>query len=140
MLLAGRTPKNHGKLVIVAGEFIHFVIPEKQKKRIIRIIHDKLRNGDPNSRYVAFLYGMDVHLFSTIKYERAWFGKPTMVQYEDVILPAPTDYDSYLKIRYNDYMKLPPMEKRNSYHSFEFVDLDNSYLKYKGTKYLIKKK
>jgi hypothetical protein len=59
-----------------------------------------------------------------------------MVQFEDLLLPAPTDYDSYLKIRYNDYMKLPPKEKQNSYHSFEFVDLDNSYLIYKGKKYM----
>ena len=84
-----------------------------------------------------FLYGMDVTLFHTIKYERDWFAEPELAFYEDVILPVPTDWDSYLKIRYNDYMRLPPLDKRNSYHSFEFVDLDNSYLKYKGIKYLL---
>lgn len=140
LLLAGGPPKNHGKAAVAAGTLIHTCIPSGIKKKLIRKIHKKLRSEPKNSRYVAFLYGMDVHLFHTIKYERSWFGKPSQLEYESLTLPGPTDWDSYLKIRYNDYMKLPPKEKQNSYHSFEFVDLDNSYLKYKGIKYLKNKK
>lgn len=139
LLLDNSVPKHHGKAAMVVGNIIHILIPSSLKKKIIKNIHKKLRGGEPHSRYVAFLYGLDVQLFKTIKYERTWFGKPVMVQYENVFLPAPTNWDSYLKIRYNNYMKLPPVEKRNSYHSFEFVDLDHSYLEYKGTKYLIRK-
>lgn len=136
LLLAGRPPKNHGILAKKIGNIILRVYSGTKRDKYIRGFHQKLRNGDTRSRYVAFLYGMDVHLFRTIKYERTWFGKPTMVQYENTTMPAPTDWDSYLKIRYNDYMKLPPVDKRSSYHSFEFVDLDNSYERYKGIKYL----
>ncbi len=136
MLLLGEPPRNHGGLVKVLGRMAFTIIPRKAQQKLIGSIHKKLRSESNHTRYVAFLYGMDVHMFSTIKYERTWFGEPTMVQFEDLLLPAPTDYDSYLKIRYNDYMKLPPKEKQNSYHSFEFVDLDNSYLIYKGKKYM----
>ena len=78
-------------------------------------------------------------MFSTIKYPRSMFAKPSMLTYEGEIFPAPTDWDGYLKLRYNDYMKLPPKDKQNSYHDFEFVDLDHSYLDYKGIKYLVEK-
>lgn len=136
MLLLGEAPKNHGKAAKVIGTVACRMLPKGVQKNIVNSIHKKLRSEHKNSRYVAFLYGMDVHLFSTIKYERSWFGQPSYVQFEDTMLPAPTDYDSYLKVRYHNYMELPPIEKRNSYHSFEFVDLDHSYTEYKGKKYL----
>ncbi len=140
LLLASSAPKNHGKGAKLIGNAIRGILPQKAKESLVKSLHTKLRSGSRNSRYVAFLYGMDVHLFHTIKYERDWFQTPTQLQYEDCTLPGPTDWDSYLKLRYNDYMKLPPVEKRNSYHSFEFVDLDHSYEQYKGVKYLIEEK
>lgn len=138
LLLLKTVPQNHGKAIKFISKFIKYLIPRRLKTRLIKSIHQKLRSESSDTRYVAFLYGMDVTLLHTIKYERTWFGEPTLLKYEDVLLPGPTDYDSYLKLRYKDYMKLPPIEKQSSYHSFEFVDLDHSYLDYKGIKYLIK--
>lgn len=140
LLLADRPPQNHGRAAVLIGMAVHKCIPSGLKKKIIRRIHRRLRSEPNNSRYVAFLYGMDVHLFHTIKYERAWFSKPSKLSYESLMLPGPTDWDSYLKIRYHDYMKLPPKDKRESYHSFEFVDLEHPYQIYKGKKYLRRKK
>lgn len=37
-------------------------------------------------------------------------GKPKMVKFEEMKLPIPEDYDSYLKNLYNDYMQLPSKE------------------------------
>ena len=136
MLLMEEAPHNHGKTAKVIGTFACRAIPRKVQKMLVRRIHRKLRSETDDTRYVAFLYGMDVNLMHTIKYERSWFGEPVMVPFEDMMLPAPTDWDSYLKLRYNDYMKLPPKEKRESYHSFEFVDLDHPYTIYRGKKYL----
>ncbi len=139
MLLMEEAPRNHGKAAKIVGTVACSVIPRSLSRRIVRTIHRKLRSEPPDTRYVAFLYGMDVHLLHTIRYERSWFGEPVPVKFEDMTLPAPTDWDSYLKLRYNDYMKLPPPEKQNSYHSFEFVDLDHSYEIYRGKKYLVGK-
>lgn len=136
MLLLEEAPRNHGKAARIVGTAACRAIPRAMQKRIVRSIHRKLRSEPSDTRYVAFLYGMDVHLLRTIKYERAWFGEPAMVEFEDMLLPAPTDWDSYLKLRYSDYMKLPPKEKQNSYHSFEFVDLDHPYTDYRGIRYL----
>ena len=136
MLLLEEAPRNHGKAAKIVGTLACKAIPRGMQRSLVRSIHRKLRGEPSDTRYVAFLYGMDVHLFHTIKYERAWFGEPVMVPFEDMVLPAPTDWDSYLRLRYNDYRQLPPKEKQNSYHSFEFVDLDHSYTMYKGIRYL----
>lgn len=138
LLLADSAPKNHGKAAVLVGNTVHRLIPKTVKKHLIVQLAKKLRSEPKDSEWVAFLYGMDVHLTSTIKYPRSMFGEPAMLTYEDSVLPGPTDWDSYLKLRYKDYMKLPPKEKQSSYHSFEFVDLDRSYLEYKGIKYLKK--
>ena len=137
MLLLEEAPRNHGKAVKVIGSMAYKLIPTPLRRHLVSSIHRKLRSDPDDTDYVALLYGMDVGLFHTIRYKRSWFEDPTMVRFEDMTLPAPSDVDSYLKERYGDYMKLPPADKQNSYHSFEFVDLDNSYEIYKGKRYLM---
>lgn len=45
-------------------------------------------------------------------YERKWYTDLSKYQFETMQLPGAHDYDSYLRIKYGDYMELPPMEKR----------------------------
>ncbi len=46
------------------------------------------------------------------------FDKTLFVQFENIRVPIPEGYDSYLKANYGDYMKLPPVEERqNPFHS-----------------------
>lgn len=40
------------------------------------------------------------------------FGKAVMVPFEGRQMPAPSNYDHYLRGLYHDYMELPPVEKR----------------------------
>ena len=57
---------------------------------------------------------------------KALYGKGAMYQFEDTELRGPEDYDSFLKILYGDYMKMPPLEARNKHfidsNSIEFVN------------------
>lgn len=41
-----------------------------------------------------------------------YLGVPRLYGFEDTEFYGPSDYDGYLKHIYNDYMKLPPIEKR----------------------------
>ncbi len=42
----------------------------------------------------------------------------------------PKNYSKILEVTYGRYMDLPPVEKRGSWHSNVFWDLDHSYIKY----------
>ncbi len=41
-----------------------------------------------------------------------------MIQFEDIKVKAPKDIDSFLKVYYGDYMKLPPVEQRVPSHGY----------------------
>lgn len=45
-------------------------------------------------------------------YERSWYTNLSLYPFEDMMLPGAKDYDGYLRVKYGDYMKMPPVEKR----------------------------
>lgn len=45
-------------------------------------------------------------------YERKWYTQLSKYSFEDMMLPGAKDYDGYLRVKYGDYMELPPNEKR----------------------------
>ena len=59
------------------------------------------------------------------------------VDFEGRKIPIMKNYDSFLKKMYGDYMKLPPEEKRLPESEVLYLDLDNSYTKYKGIYYCV---
>ncbi len=58
------------------------------------------------------------------------YGKGVKLQFENLEANVPEDFDAHLKSLYNDYMTLPPEDKRESGHDVKIVDCDNSYTKY----------
>ena len=67
---------------------------------------------------------------------KEWFSHTTMVPFEDRMMPVMQGYDPYLRAVWGDYMQLPPVKDRVAKHNTVFIDLDNSYQKYKGIYYL----
>ncbi|MDE5886614.1 MAG: LicD family protein [Muribaculaceae bacterium] len=55
--------------------------------------------------------------FHNAFYNKEVFGEPVYHQYEDTLLPVPTDYDLYLTKAFGDYMQLPPVEQQKPAHS-----------------------
>lgn len=66
---------------------------QKRKTRLVRILTFPTPKG---------VYG----------YERKWYTDLTNYPFDDLILPGAKDYDGYLQVKYGDYMKMPPVEKR----------------------------
>lgn len=48
-------------------------------------------------------------------YERKWYTELREYEFEGKQFPGPVDYDGYLSVKYRDYMKLPPIEKRKTH-------------------------
>ena len=72
-------------------------------------------------------------------FPREWFENVSYAEFEGHMLPVPQNVDGYLKISYGDYMQLPPAEDQVARHTAVFIDLENSYQKYKGIHYCVKK-
>ena len=127
MLLAGHPPLNHGRAVAAAGRVM--LLPyknEKKRREKIRRLEKELRKYRDTDDLVI-MYGMDISLKRIISYKTAWFQKPAQAMFEGRQVPVATDAHAYLTRRYGDYMKLPPEDKRHSYHSYVFVSFDREY-------------
>lgn len=129
-------PVNHGKIVEIIGKVMLTIVPgEKIRYKIWKYAEHQM------SKYeIADCNGI-TELCSGPGYMKNWypkeaFEKAIFLPFEDIKLPVPVGYDAYLKIAFGDYMKLPSKDKQIASHDVTFVDLDNSYLKYKGIKYL----
>jgi len=61
------------------------------------------------------------------------FSKTIKVQFEEQTINVPIGYDHYLRADYGDYLELPDEEKRVTVHPTVFIDIHNSYTKYKKT-------
>ncbi|WP_413854061.1 LicD family protein [Candidatus Ruminimicrobium bovinum] len=59
-----------------------------------------------------------------------WFGKGINLQFENLTVKAPIEYDKYLTQIYGNYMKLPPKEKQISNHPTDIIDLEKPYTEY----------
>ena len=68
--------------------------------------------------------------FDQAVFPQEMFMEPIEIPFESAKLLAPTDIKGYLKIRYGDYMKLPPEEERKAGKHAEIVDLERDYREY----------
>lgn len=92
-------------LLLVPYAFLQRMIAYNAKKRYLR-----------DSGYCDNLC---YNPYNQSKFPFKCFNTITHHQFEDCIFPIPTDYDLVLKSIYGDYMKLPPVEKRVTHHTFK---------------------
>lgn len=74
------------------------------------------------------------------RFPKEWFLEPAYLEFEGHMVPVPSDTDKYLTMSYGDYMELPPESERVYRHDIAFMDLKNSYKKYRGIEYCKKRK
>lgn len=79
---------------VIVKSYQHFIDNgQKRKTRLVRILTFPTPKG---------VYG----------YERKWYTDLTRYPFDNMVLPGAKDYDGYLRVKYGDYMKMPPVEKR----------------------------
>ena len=65
------------------------------------------------------LYPLEKELFNA-----EWFKTTISMPFEDTTIEMPTDYDDFLRHSFDDYMQLPPEEKRVGHHSCFYYNLE----------------
>jgi len=125
-------PMNKGKVTTFVSRLILAMFPKRAKFKLADRMYAYLTH-QCQSKYVSSF--PDVSLGKRFLGE--WFRKPSMCEFEGVLMPMPTNQEDYLTYEFGDYMQLPPIEKRQIHHHYLFTDLENSYLNYKGVKYCI---
>ena len=128
-------PVNHGKKVEMLGRIALAAVPSKR----IRYCIWRLAEKKMTKYRIKDCKGI-TELCSGPGYMKNWYPKEAFLKavyrpFEDTQMPIPAGYDDYLKIAFGDYMQLPPEEKRVGHHEALFMDLDNSYVKYRGKYY-----
>ncbi len=136
---AQTVPVNHGKAVSVAGKIALTLVPSKKLRYKLWKLAERKMTKYPIKKcnYITELCSGPYYMKK--QYPREAFDKAIWVDFEDVKMPIPQGYDVYLRTAFGDYMKLPPKEKQKPHHDAIFIDLNNSYKKYKGVYYLKRK-
>ena len=136
---AQTVPVNHGKAVSVAGKIALTFVPSKKLRYKLWKLAERKMTKYPikECKYITELCSGPYYMKK--QYPREAFDKAIWVDFENVKMPIPQGYDVYLRTAFGDYMKLPPKEKQKPHHDAIFIDLNNSYKKYKGVYYLKRK-
>lgn len=136
---AQTVPVNHGKAVSAAGKIALTLVPSKKLRYKLWKLAERKMTKYPIKKcnYITELCSGPYYMKK--QYPREAFDKAIWVDFEDVKMPIPQGYDVYLRTAFGDYMKLPPKEKQKPHHDAIFIDLNNSYKKYKGVYYLKRK-
>lgn len=52
-------------------------------------------------------------------YPKTYFERTISLQFEEISVDAPKEYDKVLRIVYGDYMELPPQEEQHPTHGYQ---------------------
>lgn len=131
ILVAGRPPRNHGKVLANIAKMILILIPKEKRQKAITKLENKLQDVK-NGKYILDYFGQDISLFSAIIYPKKWFSAAREAEFEGHMFFIPIEAEKYMKKRYGDYMILPPENERRHHHSYVRIDPYKSYLEYEG--------
>ena len=134
-----RLPEHKGKLTYYATKLALGVFrSDKVRYRIWKGAERRIaRFGTEHCGQVAS-FGEGASIMR-LRFPTEWFREPATMDFEGHPMPVPANVDAYLRRSFGDYMQLPPEEDRVARHSAVFIDLDNSYTKYKGIHYCVEK-
>lgn len=123
-------PAHKGPIYRFISKALLYLMPTSFKKRITDILYQYLISR-PKSKYLSNI--PDVSLGK--RNMDNWFREPSVGDFEGEKVPLPTMIEDYLIYEFGDYMKLPPIEKREIHHEYLFADFETPYITYKGIKY-----
>lgn len=138
LFIVGRAPENHGRAIYLIGRTLLALAPFPCWRYNIWRLCEKKMSQYPieDCDYITELCSGPRAM--QFEYPKRCFDHPVPMEFEGKMLNMPADYDTYLRIAFGDYMHLPPEEQRVCHHEYEFMDMEHSYLDYRGIKYFTK--
>ena len=134
------TKERHGAFMHYLGTILLALAPtQKMRYRIWKQAENYITIFDIDSPRVDGITEMCAPQAILRKYPKKIFASAIEVPFENERLPIPVGYDTYLRMAFGDYMKLPPKEQQKGHHDAAFLDLDHPYEQYKGIHYCCKK-
>lgn len=136
LLKVNEPPRNHGKILYCGGKIILSLLPQGVKNWLLQKLEKEITGYQQQNTQDAYVVNGNIEVMrQALKNE--WFAEMADHQFEDGVFPVPVGAESWLEVRYGkNYMQLPPVELRGiKLDHFVLVDLENSYIKYKGKYY-----
>lgn len=84
--------------------------------RTIKNYRDFLVSHNSSSSNIYYILAGPLELREKMIYDRNLFDELTVAEFEGKSYPIVKEYDYFLKLRYGDYMQLPPEDQRHPYH------------------------
>ncbi len=128
-------PTSKGKALELIGKFMLFIRPGwKRRYRTAMFAERQMTKYKiSDCDYVTELCVRYNYMVN--EYPKEIFASAVYKEFEGVQLPLPVGYETYLRMAFGDYEKLPPREAQVPSHDGICIDLDNSYTKYRGIYY-----
>lgn len=91
--------------------FLYKVMNLVPRDRLVKAYQNLInQNAKKKTKLVRILtFPTPKHIYG---YDRKWYTNLKRYPFDELMLPGAEDYDGYLKVKYGDYMQLPPVEKR----------------------------
>lgn len=137
---AQRLPNNQGKFIRIMSKIILSIVRSQKLRYWIWSYSEKqmTKYKIEDCNYITEL--VTGFRYMKNKYPKCIFEKAIYKEFEGYKMPVPIGYDEYLKMAFGDYMKLPPLEERVPRHDTVYINVKESYKKFKGIYYGVKEK
>jgi lipopolysaccharide cholinephosphotransferase len=119
----GEPPTSKGKFFNIIGKIM--LLPTRSPKsraRIWQLAERKMSKYDFDSTDKTTEL-VTRWQYMVNEYPHECFAGSTEVEFEGYKMPAPADYDTYLRMAFGNYMELPPKEEQVPKHDAVFYDL-----------------
>lgn len=126
---ANRLPDHQGKLLRALAYLpLKIVYSKRLKYKIWSWAEKKMISLDDKKSNEVVELGVGYK--ALFRHDDAsWFDGVVLLPFEDILLPAPKNYDKYLRAVVGNYMELPPEESRKPKHTTYLVDTERPYRK-----------
>lgn len=131
-----RLPDNKGKVIRYLAKILYVLIPFNALRYLVWkhaesiMAKESWDNCEEVTELVGSIKGM------LIKHPKEDFDEVVFKNFEGRYLPVMKGYKRYLNLIWGDYLKLPPENERVAKHNVVYLNLQESYLNFKGKYYL----